>query len=171
MRKVTYHVAASLDGYIAGPGGEVDWLFSDQDYGMDAFLADVDAILIGRKTYELMLAHDLDAYPEAENYVFSRTLSAASYPAVTIVAEDTATFVRGLKRKPGKRIWLVGGGELFRSLLEADVVDEVVVSIHPVLLGRGIALLADHELATRLALVQTAEYETGLVSLHYEIVR
>ncbi len=169
MRKVIHFVAMSLDGYIAGPEGEVDWLFMDQDYGMKRFFASIDTALIGRKTFEFMLGQGMRSYPGASNYVFSRTLRADDHPEVNLVSENAAATVAALRAREGKDIWLVGGGGLLRTLLDAELVDELVVAVHPVLLGRGIPLLPPREAAVPLDLARVEPYDTGLVTLHYGV--
>ncbi|MGD8869309.1 MAG: dihydrofolate reductase family protein, partial [Gemmatimonadales bacterium] len=149
MRKVIHFVAMSLDGCIAGPKGEVDWLFMDQDYGMKEFFASVDTALIGRKTFEFMLGQGMSSYPGLTSYVFSRTLQPSDYPEVELVHDDAATTVDELRAREGKHIWLLGGGGLFRSLLDAGQVDELTVAVHPILLGRGIPVLPTRETAAR----------------------
>ena len=108
MRNVILNVAVSLDGYIAGPRGEYDWCFTDQDYGMKKFFKRIDTALIGRKTYELMLKMGEPGYPGVMNYVFSKTIQGKNNENVTFIAEDVAEFVKKLKNSKGKDIWLVG---------------------------------------------------------------
>ena len=169
MRKVIHFVAMSLDAYIAGPKGEVDWLFMDQDYGMKRFFASIDTALIGRKTFEFMLGQGMMSYPGATNYVFSRSLRSGDHPEVNIVGENAAATVAELRAGEGKDIWLVGGGSLFRSLLDADLVDELTVAVHPILLGRGIPLLPPRETQVALDFIRAEPYDTGLVMLHYGV--
>jgi dihydrofolate reductase len=169
LRPVKYFVAMSLDGYLAGPGGEVNWLFIDQDYGMSKFFASIDTLLIGRKTYEFMLSQGSRSFPGGVNYVFSKSLKQSDCPEVTIVSRDAEKVVAALREQSGKDIWLMGGGELFASLLAAGLVDEIGVAVHPILLGRGIPFLPPTDQATTLKLLRTTRYSTGLVSLHYAV--
>lgn len=173
MRPVRYNVAASLDGYIAGPNGEYDWIPMEPAIDFDALFRNVDTVLLGRRSYELVL-HEPTAPPwprGARVFVFSRTLRAADHPEVTVVAEDAAGVVARLRAEPtGGDIWLFGGGALFGSLLAAGQVDRVEVTIIPILLGGGVPLLPP-ELAARvpLALQHVERFPSGQVSLHYAV--
>ena len=142
MRRIRYAVAASLDGYIAGPKGEADWIIMDPDIDFRALYAQFDTVLIGRRTYEGMARgkRKPGAMPGMKTLVFSRTLRQRDYPKVTVVAENAEETAAGLRAESGKDIWLFGGGLLFRSLLDAGLVDTVEVAVIPVLLGGGIPL-------------------------------
>src|SRR5919198_490914 len=141
MRRVRYAVAASLDGYIAGPNGEADWIIMDPAIDFDAIWSQFDTLLIGRRTFEVMASGGDASTPGMKTFVFSRTLRQADYPNVTIVREGVEETVTALKRQTGKDIWLFGGGSLFRTLAAAGCVDMVEVAVMPVLLGGGIPLL------------------------------
>src|SRR4051794_6289920 len=143
MRRIRYQVATSLDGYIAGPNGEADWIVADPDIDFRAHFAQFDAALIGRRTFEVMTRGKKKggALPGMKTFVFSRTLRQRDYPKVTIVADNAAETVAALKAEPGKDVWLFGGGLLFRSLLDAGLVDTVELAVVPVLLGGGLPLL------------------------------
>lgn len=172
MRQVRYGVAMSLDGYIAGPNGEADWIVMDPDIDFAAMFNRFDTLLIGRKTFAAMQAMGGDAgmAPDVRSVVISRTMQQADYPDVTIV-NDAEPFVAELKAKPGKDIWLFGGGELFHSLLGAGLVDGVDVGVIPVLLGGGIPLLPTPAARTTLALRSQRVYEkSGIVGLDYDVV-
>jgi dihydrofolate reductase len=171
MRKVVYGGAMSLDGFIAGPNGEYDWIVMDPDIDFAAMVAEFDTFLIGRKTFEAMrrMGSGAQPMPGIQNIVFSRTLNPAEYPDVTIRA-DAERVVADLRTKPGKDIALYGGGELFRSLLAAGLVDRVGFSVIPVLLGGGIPLLPPPAERTKLTLRQHRVYtKTGIVGLEYDI--
>lgn len=164
----------SLDGFIAGPNGEYDWIVMDPDIDFMALMGRFDTFLIGRKTFEVMQRMG-DAAPPApgiQNYVFSRTLRPADCPQGTILSANAEQVVADLRRKPGKDIALFGGGELFRSLLAAGLVDELHFNVIPVLLGGGIPLLPPPANRARLALKKHRVYEkTGTVGLWYDIER
>lgn len=173
MRRVCYGVAASLDGYIAGPNGEADWIITDPDIDFRALYARFDTALVGRRTFEGMARgkRKPGAIPGMKTFVFSRTLRQRDYPKVTIVAEDAAATVAALRAEPGKDIWLFGGGSLFRSLLDAGLVDAVEVAVIPVLLGGGIPLLPAPARRATLTLTGHKVYKTGIASLEYAVKR
>ena len=171
MRKVVYGGAMSLDGFIAGPNGEYDWIVMDPDIDFAAGMARFDTFLIGRKTFEAMrrMGDTGPATPGITHIVFSRTLRAGECPYR--LSDDAERVVADLRQQPGKDIALFGGGELFRSLLAAGLVDEIGVSVIPVLLGGGVPLLPSPADRARLKLKKQRVYETtGTVGLEYEIV-
>jgi dihydrofolate reductase len=170
MRRVCYGVAASLDGFIAGPEGDADWIIMDPEIDFGALFERFDTFLMGRRTFEGMAGAGGGSSPGTRTFVFSRTLRQSDHPKVTIVADDWERTVAALREEPGKEIWLFGGGLLFRSLLEARLVDAVEVAIIPVLLGAGIPLLPAPAPRTRLALTSHRVYPTGIVSVGYDVV-
>ena len=173
-RQVHYGVAASLDGYIAGPNGEADWITMDPDIDFGQIMARFDTLLIGRKTFTGMVepGKKVPSSRGMKTLVFSRTLDAAAYPGVTIVSDRAAEAIAGLKASPGKDIWLFGGGELFRSLANLGLVDSVSVALMPVLLGGGLPLFPASTERLPLKLVSQRVYEkSGIVSLEYQVVK
>lgn len=168
MRKLILGLAISLDGYIEGPNGEYDWCMTDQDYGMTAFFNRIDSMFIGRKSYELMESLGdaaMPGFPVLKEYVFSRTLINAK-PGAVLIKENVEDEVHRIKNQPGKDIWLFGGSSLFSSLFNSGFVDEIWLSVHPIILGGGKFLFSNIQ-KTSLTLVDTKTYSTGLVSLTY----
>jgi dihydrofolate reductase len=174
MRRLRYSVAASLDGCIAGPHGEFDWIVMDPDIDFPAMYREFDVLLMGRHTYEVMRAMGGEAGPALDVpwVVVSRTLRAADHPGVTIVT-DPVQAATELKARPGEKdVWLFGGGELFRTLLAAGLVDTVEVAVIPVLLGGGIPLLPTPGPRANLRLASHRRYEkSGIVFVVYDVVR
>lgn len=175
MRRVRFSVATSLDGFLAGPNGEVDWIVMDPEIDFGALMGSFDTVLLGRKTYQEARGQARgqggSGMPGMAAYVFSRTLGPEDCPGVTVSADPAATLAR-LKAEPGKDLWLFGGGSLFRSLLELGLIDSVEVMVIPVLLGSGRALLPGPAERAGLRLVKHRVYpQTGTVSLEYELVR
>ena len=173
MRRLRYQVATSLDGYIAGPNGEFDWIVMDPEIDFAMLFAQFDTAVMGRKTFLATLRQGGSGMmPGLDVVVFSRTLRPADYPAASIVNGDAAESVRSLKATPGKDIWLFGGGELFRTLLEAGLVDTVEPAVVPVLLGDGIPMLPSPAPRTRLSLSKHRLYpKSGIVLLEYTVSR
>lgn len=171
MRRVRYGVGMSLDAFIADPADGVHWMTGDPGYDSKPFFASIDAVLMGRRSYEVMLRHGARTYPGLHTYVFSRTLRPEDYPEVTILAHDGIATVAALRQGTGKDIWLTGGGQLFRSLLEADLVDTVELGIGPILLGQGIPLLPPCARSVRLTLTNHQAFPSGLLVLHYAVQR
>ncbi|MCI0387222.1 MAG: dihydrofolate reductase family protein [Acidobacteria bacterium] len=170
MRRIRYQVAASLDGYIAGPKGEADWIIADSEIDFTALFAQFDTLLIGRRTFEAMGHGGNAGMPGMKVFVFSQSLRQSDYPGITIITEKSAEAVTSIKALPGKDIWLFGGGILFRSLLEAGLVDTVEIAIIPVLLGEGIPLLPATAKDTRLKLTGHKVYsKSGIVLLEYAV--
>jgi dihydrofolate reductase len=169
VRRIRYRVAASLDGYIAGPRGEADWITTDPDIDFAEMFSQFDTFLIGRGTFQEMVRHGRGAIPGMKVLVFSRTLRQHDYPDVTILPEASEKLLTALRRESGKDIWLFGGGSLFRSMLEMRMVDTVEIAVMPVLLGAGIPLLPSTGAQTKLRLTGHRVYKTGIVSLEYAI--
>jgi dihydrofolate reductase len=164
---VILYVASSLDGYLARPTGEVDWLFHDQDYGYEQFFAGISTIVLGRKTYEQLLFMGGYPYPGVESYVFSRRQTGQDENGVNFVCADPTYFISELKASPGKDIWLLGGGELIHSFMNQRLVDEYAISVHPVILGDGIPLFRGPLPHQDLVLRGVKSYDSGLLQINY----
>jgi dihydrofolate reductase len=176
MRKIKLFIASSLDGYIATEDGSIDWLYTDSDYGYTQFYNSVDTILLGRKTYDKLIELAAE-YPhkDKKNYVFSQKKSARQRKEkekdhnVEFIA-DIIDFVKmQLLQSQGKDIWLIGGADIISIFLNAGMLDEIILSIHPIILGRGIPLFRNLQRQMNLKLVKSIPYESGLIQLHYEL--
>ena len=179
MRKIIVHIATSADGFIARKDGGIDWLDRPTpkgvDYGLAGFYKSIDAILYGRKTYDVAvkfveqgMAIPTDA--RVRNYVFSRRRSPKKIlPGFEFVKEPIKKFTKRLRAQKGKNIWMMGGGGLIASFLDAGEIDEFVISVIPVFIGEGIPLIAPGRRTLPLKLLSTKKYPDGVVSLHYAV--
>lgn len=172
MRKIILSLGISLDGYIARLDGAVDFLFMPKDYSMADFFASIDTEIMGRKTYEVALKMGASfSGSKIANYVFSHTLPAGTRDGLAFVDQSPDEFVQELRTRPGKNVWLMGGGELAREFLRADLVDELYLGIVPVLIGEGIPLFPSGFPQREFALVENKTFSRGLVTLKYRRVR
>ena len=172
MRTVTYGGACSLDGFITGPEAAMDWLRMSSDVG--EIIAEswklTDTVLMGRKTWEVaQKAGGGGERPGVNTYVFSRTLRPSDVPGATLVSDNAGEFVRDLKRQKDRGIMVMGGGELARSLLEADVIDEIGFKVHPVLLGSGVPALLDAKRRVDLRLIECRQLERDCVLMRFSV--
>lgn len=174
MRKLSYYVATSVDGFIAREDGSFD-CFPSEGAHVQAYLdslADFGAVVMGRRTYQVGLDMKVtNPYPHLTTYVFSRSLSESPDPAVTVVATDPAPFVLALKEEEGKPIYLCGGADLAAQLFAAGLVDEVVLKLNPLVLGKGIPFAATLPDPLRLELRDTRVFDSGVVFLWYDVAR
>lgn len=171
MPRIRYEVAMSLDGYIAGPNGEYDWIVEDPTIDFVDMFAQFDTFLLGRKTYELTLQPGNPGFPaDTRAFVFSRTLP-DQVPGFTVVRDVTSDIVAEIKAQAKKDVWLFGGGELFREFLKHGLVDTVEVAVMPVLIGGGLPLLPPPATLARLELTDQRTYPSGIVKLEYNIPR
>ena len=170
MRDVCYFVASSLDGFIAGPDGSIDWLFTDGDYGYSDFYRSVDCAVMGRKTFELSLTFSEYPYAGKQAIVFTRRNLKPPHADVRIVHDAPDGFLAELKQQAGGRIWFVGGGELGGELVQAGLIDELVLTIHPVSLGRGTPLFNPHDRRTPWSVQAVTTHRNGLVQIAYRRV-
>ena len=173
MRRLRYQVATSLDGFIAAPDGAFDWIVQDPEIDFAELYAQFDTAVMGRKTFLTTLAQSgAAALPRLDVIVYSQTLRQADYPSVTVINSDPVEHVRSLKAAPGKDIWLYGGGVLFRTFLEAGMVDTVEPAVVPVLLGDGVPMLPPPYMQTTLSLTNHRLYRnSGIMLLEYAVIR
>jgi dihydrofolate reductase len=174
MRKIVLGLGISLDGYIARPNGAVDFLFMPKDYSMGPFFSTIDTYIMGRKTLDAALKMGGGSFTGGlEAYVFSHSQPPGERGGPKFVNESPAAFIRRLRRRPGKSkdIWLMGGGELAREFLKADLVDELYLGVVPVLLGEGIPLFPSGFPQRNFSLVENKTYSKGMIALKYKRVR
>jgi dihydrofolate reductase len=180
-RKIIVYIATSADGYIARPNGDVEWLNRRPrtvDYGMRTFYRTIDTILWGRKTYDWVLDYHKGRGrkgrmfdPKLANYVFSRKPAKRAMLGVEFASEPVKAFAQRLRATPGKHIWMMGGGELIASFLDAGEIDEFDIHIIPTLIGEGIPLVAPRHRDVPLRLRSARKYPDGVVRLRYEVAR
>jgi dihydrofolate reductase len=173
LRKIVLQVAVSLDGFIEDAKGQFDWCFVDQDHGMSEFFKRIDSSFMGRKSYELVqaMADEIPpGFPKLQDYVFSNTLDKVKEGTI-LIKGDIKKQVEKIKNEKGKDIWLFGGADLISSLLNLDLVDEMILAVHPVILGGGKPLFIDIRERTWLTLTDHKTYSNGLVLLTYTLKR
>jgi dihydrofolate reductase len=179
-RRIIVYIAMSADGYIARPDGDVEWLNrrARLDYGMGKFYPTIDTILWGRKTYDWLLNYYKKRGKtkglfdtKVANYVFSRKPPKKPADGVTFISGSIKTFAQRLRATPGKHIWMMGGGELIASFLDAGEIDEFDIHVIPVFIGEGIPLVAPRHRNVTLRLLSHKTYRDGVVRLRYEVVR
>ncbi len=173
QRKLVLFIASTLDGYIATKDHNLNWLFNvegEGDNGYTEFYSTVDTFIMGRTTYDWLMANvDVFPYKDKECYVFSRTPKEDT-EYVSFVNKDIVLFSKELKSKSGKNIWIIGGGELLSDFIKEKLVDEIIVTIAPVLLGSGIPLFRQNDFQTLLRLNSINRFNQ-FVELHYEVVK
>jgi dihydrofolate reductase len=177
-RKIVVELASSADGYIARPDGDVEWLNRrphEIDYGMEAFQASIDTILLGRKTYDWAVAYlaktGTKSFFDNTYYIFTSKPPEKSLSGEQFVNEPVKEFAERLRTNPGKNIWMMGGGQLIASFLDVGEIDEFQIKVIPTLIGEGIPLIAPRHRDIELKLLETKGFADGVVSLHYEVVK
>lgn len=166
----TLFIATSLDGYIAGPDDDVSWQFTDADYGFDEFYNTIDTLIMGRGTYSVLQRMGRWPYHDKRTMVVTRSAKLEITTPNTAYFNGSLTDLENLLKEQGvKRSWLVGGGELVASYLNEHLVEEVVVSVHPMLLGKGVPLFPTSIPSVKLELIAAESYDSGLVQLKYKI--
>ncbi|WP_304234268.1 dihydrofolate reductase family protein [Jiulongibacter sediminis] len=175
MRKVILYSAQSLDGYIAKKDGNIDWLHDQrltlegQDYGYAQFYESIDTVLQGYSTYKLIEDMGIEnPYEGKKNYVFSRKTGLQSNQSTTFTNENPASLVKKLKVEEGKDIWLIGGGQINGQLLQEKLIDELILTIIPVVLGEGIRIFDTSQLENWFRLLSCKSYDNGMVQMHFE---
>jgi dihydrofolate reductase len=174
MRKVVLGLGVSLDGYIARLDGSVDFLFMPKDYSMGPFFATIDTAIMGRKTYEVSLkmgGSDSFGGSSLTSYVMSRSHPPGQYGGVILTNQSPAALLAHIRKRSGKNIWLMGGGELARDFLKADLVDELYLGIVPVLLGEGLPLFPRGFPQRDFELLENKAFSKGLIALKYKRLR
>ncbi|HEU5288863.1 MAG TPA: dihydrofolate reductase family protein [Candidatus Limnocylindria bacterium] len=167
--RIRFSAAMSLDGYLAGPAGEADWIVPDPETDFSALMAQFDTLLVGRRTFETMVRAKRTTMPGMRTVVLSTTLRQVDYPDVTIVGDEVEAAVKSLRANSRKDVWLFGGGELFRRLLDAGLVDSVELAVEPILLGGGIPLVREALHRHQLRLAAHRVSKVGVVHLEYVV--
>ncbi|MBD7963960.1 dihydrofolate reductase family protein [Fictibacillus norfolkensis] len=173
-RKVILYIASSVDGFIAKKNGDIDWLSvverPGEDYGYESFINTVDTVIMGRKTYDKVLSFGIEfPHKNKDCYVISRTKT-GNDENVTFFGGDVSNLIQELKNKEGKNIFIDGGSEVVRELKSRNLIDEYVISYIPIMLGNGISLFQETKIDTKLELVDSKTFESGLVQVIYRTV-
>jgi dihydrofolate reductase len=169
VRKILLFIASSLDGYIAKNGGGVDWLPTNVPSGYDEFYKSIDTVIMGKKTYDQVLTFGPYPYDDKKSYVFTRNNDVNGDKNIQFV-NDVEKSVKDIISNPGKDIWLVGGSKIISIFMNLGFVDEIILSVIPTVLGRGIPLFADIQKETKFELIKTTDYG-ALVELYYKILK
>ncbi len=171
MRKVILYIATSIDNYIAKKNGDVNWLFTDGDYGYTDFFESIDITLMGNKTYRQILTFGEFPYKEKENYVFTRQKNTSDTIFAKMISGNIVMFTEDLKIQSGKSIWLIGGSEIIELFMNNNLVDELIILIHPIILGEGIPLISKRVRLTELKFERSTQFESGLIQIYYSVFK
>lgn len=169
MRKIILFIASSLDGYIARENGDIDWLPENGAFGYDDFIQSADTVIMGKKTYDQVLTFGDYPYKDKKLYVFTRNNEYSKDENIEFV-QDADKLVKDILSDSGINIWLIGGAEVISTFVNLGFVDEIILSIIPVVLGKGIPLFKNIEKEIKLELIKTTDYDR-LVELHYKILK
>lgn len=169
MRKFILFIASSLDGYIARENGGIDWLPENTISGYDEFYKTIDTVVMGKKTYDQVLTFGAYPYKDKKPYVFTRNNDQTKNKNIEFVS-DIDKLVKDIITNSGKNIWLVGGAEIISSFVNHGFVDEIILSIVPVVLGKGVPLFKNIQKETKLELIKTTNYD-NLVELQYKVLK
>ena len=174
-RKVVLYIAQSLDGFIATEDHDISWLSiveqEGEDYGYEDFVDTVDTVFMGRRTYEKVLSFGIEFPHKDRNCYVLSTSRTGSDENVTFFSGDLKALVGDLKKKEGKNIFIDGGAEVVRVFRVLDLIDEIVISIIPMMLGKGIRLFKEIDATSQLKLISSQSFESGLVQLKYACIR
>lgn len=173
MRKIILYIATSINGYIAKADGSVDWLEeipqpANEDYGYEQFMESIDTTIQGRATYNQIINWGIEfPYKKTMNYVLTTDNSLQNNEDVTFINSNHVEFINDLKQKPGKDIWLIGGGQINGFLLENNLIDEVQQFLMPIIIADGINLFGTYDGVTKLKVINNKVYSSGVVKYHY----
>ena len=167
MTKISCFIASSLDNYISGPQDELDWLFQDQDYGYSAYYDSVDCIVMGARTYEVLSGFGDWPYPDKPCWIFSSSEEEHDSDNLHFVHGAPEKVIAKLEQAGYQHAWLVGGGRLIKTFRELDLIDDYILSWHPVLLGEGKPLFEATRCMQELNLLSHTVYDSGLLQVHY----
>ena len=176
MRKIILYIAVSIDGYIAGPDGEIDWLHSidnpdNNDFGYAKFYKSIDTTIMGNSTYKQILSFGVDfPYPEKTNYVFTKNKSESDTDHVKFVNSDFEKFVIDLKNSSGKNIWLIGGGKTNSFFLNNNFIDEIILTTIPIILGKGIPLFEGNVRNKKIRMSKINSFDCGIVQSNFLVM-
>jgi len=172
-RKIIVNAGTSADGFIARPDGDIEWLTSRPKlpgfYGMGDFTKSIDAKILGRKTFEKSLELGAKFDGKQKTYVISSRPPSTPIPGVEFISGSIASFATRVKSEPGRNIWMMGGGGAIGSFLDAGAIDELIITVAPVMIGEGIPLIAPGRRQIELRLLNSRPFEDGVVQLHYEV--
>lgn len=176
MPEIVYHVASSIDGFIADKDGKVDWLndfpsFEDSEVSGDfeAFQNSFDGIVLGGHTYDFALGYGQWMLPNTPSWVFTKRALTVLHLSIQLTKENPETVIQQMESKGIKRVWLMGGGKLAASFMDAGLVNEIQLSIVPILLGQGIPLIGETSKEPKLTLTENKQYSNGVVSVTYKV--